>query len=112
MKKKTIGRVAKKTKGRAKSTSKVVKKSPSPRNSISIHANPFGKTVRKARLSKGMTAEDLAKKVGVSAQCIVLWETRAKANIREKNIAPLAKALKMPVGKLERVVATAKRASA
>ncbi len=88
------------------------RKAPSPRNEISAKANPFAKTIRRARLAKEMTAEDLSKKVGVSAQCIVLWETRPKANIREKNIAPLAKALGIPIGKLARVVSHAKKATA
>ena len=49
--------------------------------------------IKELRLKRGMTQEDLAKKVNVTRTTIVFWE-QGKAVPRSNYIRPLAKALR------------------
>ena len=52
-----------------------------------------GERIRQLRLARGMTLEELGRKVGVGKSTVRKWETGAIANMRRDKIAALAEAL-------------------
>jgi ribosome-binding protein aMBF1 (putative translation factor) len=56
----------------------------------------FARLVRDARLNRGLSVADLAKRVGVTGPCIYFWET-GKTRPRDANLSALSKVLKLPV---------------
>ncbi len=59
----------------------------------------FGNRVREERLSRGLSQEELAERVGVHRTYVGMIE-RAEKNITLQNIEKIAKALDMPIDKL------------
>lgn len=56
--------------------------------------------VKKIRLEKGFTQEELASKTGISRASIVLYENNSVDNITVKNLEELAKALDCTINDL------------
>ena len=52
-----------------------------------------GERIRQLRLARGMTLEELGRRVGVGKSTVRKWETGAIANMRRDKIAALAAAL-------------------
>ena len=52
-----------------------------------------GQRIRELRLARGMTLEELGRRVGVGKSTVRKWETGAIANMRRDKIAALAEAL-------------------
>lgn len=56
----------------------------------------LARRLRNARIDSGLTAPQLATKIGVSSTSIYFWETD-HCRPRSQNIAALCKALRLPV---------------
>lgn len=56
----------------------------------------FGLTVRSARVKRGLTAQKLAARIGVSPSTIYFWETD-QCRPRSENLSALCRELKLPV---------------
>lgn len=63
----------------------------------------FGKLLREQRMSKRISVEELADKVGVTMSCIYLWET-GRSVPRRDNLNAACKALKLPIRQMEQVI--------
>jgi len=64
----------------------------------------FARFVREARMNRGLSVVELAKRVGVTGPCIYFWET-GKTRPRDANLSALCKALKLPVRATKAMVA-------
>lgn len=89
---------------------KITAKAKTRGTEIIANASPFGQLIRKTRIAKKMSATEVAEKIGFSAQSVINWESRPNVNIKPANVSPLAKALGIPVRKLEKIVETSRRA--
>lgn len=56
----------------------------------------FPQYIRDARIERGMTVAEVAKRVGVSAVSIYYWETD-HVRPRDENLSALCRVLKLPV---------------
>ncbi len=56
--------------------------------------------VKKIRLEKGLTQEELASKSGISRASIALYESNSTDNITVKNLEALAKVLECSIAEL------------
>ena len=56
----------------------------------------FARYLREARIKKGLSAPEVAEKVGVSPASIYFWETD-HCRPREANLTALCKVLKLPI---------------
>jgi ribosome-binding protein aMBF1 (putative translation factor) len=64
---------------------------------LSLPRKPnFARIVRDARVSRGLSVADLAKRAGVTGPCIYFWET-GKTRPLDANLSALCKVLKLPV---------------
>lgn len=59
-----------------------------------------GEMIKEARLSKGMTQEELADKVGVKKSAVAKWENGRVSEIKRSNLKKLSDALGLPPTKL------------
>lgn len=55
----------------------------------------FAKNLKKIRLEKGLTQEELAEKLGISVRYIQLLEGKTTPNVKLDTVETLAKALKV-----------------
>lgn len=56
----------------------------------------IGDKIKTARISKGMTQDELAAKVGVQKSAVAKWENGRVSEIKRSNLKMLAKALELP----------------
>jgi transcriptional regulator with XRE-family HTH domain len=56
----------------------------------------FHDYLHQARMTRGLSASELAERVGVSVPCVYLWES-GRTRPREGNLVALCKALKLPI---------------
>lgn len=53
----------------------------------------IGQRIKRARIEKGLTQEELAEKVGVQKSAVAKWENGRVSEIKRSNLAKISKAL-------------------
>jgi ribosome-binding protein aMBF1 (putative translation factor) len=64
----------------------------------------FSQLIRSTRQQRGLSVVEVAERVGVSGQCVYLWEAD-KSRPTDTNLSALCKVLKLPIRATKELVA-------